>query len=48
LVGGGAAYALVNLPLPGPQAVGALIALAVGALVAIPFVWKELRLLVRL
>jgi len=48
LVGGGAAYVLVNLPLPGPQAVGALIALAVGALVAIPFVWKELRLLVRL
>jgi xanthosine utilization system XapX-like protein len=48
LVGGGIAYALVNLPLPGPQALGALIALAVGVLVAMPFVWKELKLLVRL
>lgn len=48
LIGGGVAYLLVNLNLPGPHALGALVALAIGALVALPVVWKELRLLVRL
>jgi putative peptidoglycan lipid II flippase len=48
VLGGGSAYLLIHLNLPGPQALGGIIAMAVGVLVAIPFVWKELRLLVRL
>jgi hypothetical protein len=48
LLGGVVAYLLVNASLPEPAAVGALIALTAGVLVAIPLVWKELRLLVRL
>ncbi len=48
LVGGGAVYLLLHLNLPGPQALMALLAMAAGALAAMPVVWKELRLLVRL
>ncbi|GAP14160.1 integral membrane protein MviN [Longilinea arvoryzae] len=48
VLGGGVAYLLVNLNLPGPQALGALLAMAAGVLVALPVVWKELRLLVQL
>ncbi len=48
VLGGGAAYLLVHLDLPGPRFLSGLIAMAAGVLVAIPVVWKELRLLVRL
>jgi putative peptidoglycan lipid II flippase len=48
LLGGGAAYLLVNLDMPGPQFLAALLAMAVGVIIALPVVFKELRLLVRL
>lgn len=48
LVGGGVVFLLTRLNLPGPRAIGALLAMICGALAALPVVWKELRLLVRL
>lgn len=48
VVGGGLAYLLVNVDLPGPEYLGAFLALGAGTLAAVPLVWKELRLLVRL
>ncbi|HWQ04706.1 MAG TPA: murein biosynthesis integral membrane protein MurJ [Longilinea sp.] len=48
VLGGGVAFLLVNLDLAGPQVLRGLIAMAAGVLVAVPIVWKELRLLVRL
>lgn len=48
LLGGGVAYGLIHTRLPGPEVLGAMAALAAGALVALPVIWKELRLLVRL
>ncbi len=44
LIGGAAAYALA-LYLPGGAVVTAVIGMAAGALLALPFVWKEVRLL---
>ncbi len=47
LVGGGVAYGVALwLPLSGPAS--SLIALPVGAAVALPFIWKEMRLLLKL
>ncbi len=47
LLGGVSAY-LVALYLPGGAIVTAIIGMAVGALVALPFIWKEVRLLFNL
>lgn len=48
LLGGVATYSLMRVDMPGPLALAAVIAMAVGVLIALPVVWKELRLLVRL
>jgi putative peptidoglycan lipid II flippase len=49
LVGGGLTYlVLYVIPLPLPQIVLAVIAMGIGALGSAVFVWKEIRLLVRL
>lgn len=47
LLGGVSAY-LIALYLPGSAIVTAIIGMAVGALVALPFIWKEVRLLFNL
>ena len=48
-VGGGLAWVVMNgLPIPLPAVFLSVLALAVGGLVALPMVWKELQLLVRL
>lgn len=48
VLAGGATFLLARLHLPVPLALWALIAMAAGAVIALPVVWKELRLLVRL
>jgi hypothetical protein len=36
------------IPIPLPDILLALVGMALGAIVAVPFVWKEIRLLVKL
>jgi branched-subunit amino acid transport protein AzlD len=47
ILGGLVVYGLLRLPLPVPGLVLGLGALAAGGMVALPFVWKEIRLLAR-
>ncbi|MBN2550206.1 MAG: polysaccharide biosynthesis C-terminal domain-containing protein, partial [Anaerolineales bacterium] len=48
LLGAGVVYILLHLSLPIPGLVQALLALGFGGLVVLPFIWSEVKLLVRL
>jgi hypothetical protein len=48
LLGALVVYGLLQLPLPLPGVVHGALALGVGGLVAIPFIWAEIKLLVKL
>ena len=41
-------YLILSLPLPLPSILQAVSALAIGGLVVLPFIWPELKLLVKL
>jgi putative peptidoglycan lipid II flippase len=41
-------YLILSLPLPIPALIVAIVALAFGGLVVLPFIWPEVKLLVRL
>jgi hypothetical protein len=47
LLGALLVYGVLHLPLPVPELVLGLAGLLAGGLVALPFVWKEVRLLAR-
>jgi putative peptidoglycan lipid II flippase len=48
LLGAGVVYGLMHLPLPIPGLIQALLALAAGGVVSLPFIWPEVKLLVKL
>jgi len=48
LLGAGLVYGLLHLPLPIPGLVQALVALVGGGALALPFIWPEIKLLVKL
>ena len=47
LVGGAVTYLVISY-LPLPRLIGSIAAMGLGAVAAVPFIWKEIRLLVRL
>jgi hypothetical protein len=47
LLGGGTAYGVAVI-VPGPATVTALLGMLVGGLVALPFIWSEIKLLLNL
>ena len=48
LLGAAVVYGLLHLPLPIPSVIQAVLALGAGAGVVLPFIWPELRILVKL
>jgi putative peptidoglycan lipid II flippase len=48
LLGAAVVYGLLHVPLPLPGLIQAVLAMGVGGLVALPFIWSEIKLLVKL